>query len=80
MRIATVTGWLHDLESELRTGRHASSPLAVSLRHQIRDFTAAALPTHGARLGQRQVSLDLRFPSSSGGRVSPDSQFNCGER
>ena len=51
MRIATVTGWLHDLDSELRTGRHASSPIAVSLRHQIRDFTAAALPAHAKEAG-----------------------------
>jgi hypothetical protein len=51
MRIATVTGWLHDLDTELRTGRHASSPLATSLRHQIRDFTAAALPSHTKEAG-----------------------------
>ncbi len=51
MRIATVTGWLHDLDTELHTGQHASSPLAISLRHQIRDFTAAALPSHAKEAG-----------------------------
>jgi hypothetical protein len=51
MRIATVTGWLHDLDNELRTGPHASSPFATSLRHQIRYFTAAALPSHAKEAG-----------------------------
>jgi hypothetical protein len=51
MRIATVTGWLDDLDGELRIGRHASSPLAISLRHQIRAFTAAALPSHAKEAG-----------------------------
>jgi hypothetical protein len=51
MRIATVTGWLHDLDTELRTGQPASSPLAIGLRHQIRDFTAAALPSHAKEGG-----------------------------
>lgn len=51
MRIATVTGWLRDLDSELRTGRHATSPLAITLRHQIRDFTATALPSHAKEAG-----------------------------
>jgi hypothetical protein len=51
MRIATVTGWLHDLDTELRTGRSASSPLATSLRHQIREFTATALPSHAKEAG-----------------------------
>ena len=51
MRIATVTGWLDDLDGELRIGRHASSPLAISPRHQIRTFTAAALPSHAKEAG-----------------------------
>lgn len=51
MRIATVTGWLHDLDNELRTGPHASSPVTVSVRRQIRDFTAAALPAHAKQAG-----------------------------
>lgn len=51
MRIATVTGWLDDLDGELRIGRHASSPIAISLRHQIRAFTAAALPSHAKEAG-----------------------------
>jgi len=51
MRIATVTGWLHDLDSELRTGRHAASPLSVTLRQQIQNFTEAALPPHVKEAG-----------------------------
>ena len=51
MRIATVTGWLHDLDTELRTGQHASSPLAVTMRQQIRNFTATALPSHAKEAG-----------------------------
>jgi hypothetical protein len=51
MRIATVTGWLNDLDTELRIGRHASCALASSLRHQIRDFTATALPSHAKEAG-----------------------------
>jgi DNA-binding transcriptional regulator YiaG/tetratricopeptide (TPR) repeat protein len=44
-RIATVTGWLHDLDVQLAQPRFASSPKAVSLRQQIRDFSAGALPS-----------------------------------
>jgi tetratricopeptide (TPR) repeat protein len=44
-RIATVTGWLADLDAQLARGPHAGSPAAAVLRRQIRDFTAAALPS-----------------------------------
>jgi hypothetical protein len=44
-RIATVTGLLSELDAWLAHGRHARSPGAVALRRQIRDFTAAALPS-----------------------------------
>jgi hypothetical protein len=43
MRITTVTGWLADLDRELALPQLAASPTAVSLRQQIREFTAAAL-------------------------------------
>jgi hypothetical protein len=50
-RIATVTGWLADLDAQLAHGRQADSPVAVSLRRQIRDFTAAALPSDTRETG-----------------------------
>jgi hypothetical protein len=45
-RIATVTGWLSDLDRRLSSWRYASSRTASGLRHQIRLFTANALPRH----------------------------------
>lgn len=48
-RIATVTGWLADLDDRLTSGRFAHSPAASGLRQQIREFTANALPSHAAR-------------------------------
>ena len=45
-RIATVTGWLADLDRRLSITRYASSPAASCLRQQIRVFTASALPPH----------------------------------
>jgi hypothetical protein len=50
-RIATVTGWLADLARQLASRRYARSPLAVNLRRQIRDFTAAALPSPSKEAG-----------------------------
>jgi hypothetical protein len=44
LRITTVTGWLRDLNAQLAQPRFASSSIAASLRPQIRDFNAAALP------------------------------------
>jgi hypothetical protein len=51
LRISTVTGWLADLDSYLAIGRHADSPIARTLRQQIRAFTAAALPSHAQETG-----------------------------
>jgi hypothetical protein len=48
-RIATVTGWLADLDRHLSSRRYASSPAASRLRQQIRDLTANALPPPAAR-------------------------------
>jgi hypothetical protein len=48
-RIATVTGWLTDLDSHLAGKRFASSPVAAGLRQQIGDFNATALPTDSER-------------------------------
>ena len=45
-RIATVTGWLADLDHRLSTCRYSTSRSASGLRQQIRDFTASALPRH----------------------------------
>jgi hypothetical protein len=50
-RIATVTGWLDDLDAHLTRPRFARSPIAESLRQQIRDFEAAALPSPARRVG-----------------------------
>jgi hypothetical protein len=49
LRIATVTGWLADLDQHLASRRYASSPITSSLRQQIGDFTANALPPHVTR-------------------------------
>lgn len=46
-RIATVTGWLHDLDVQLARPGFASSPIAASLRQQIHDFIKDALPRAG---------------------------------
>jgi hypothetical protein len=43
MRIATVTGWLTDLDSQLAAERFSASKIGISLRDQIREFTAGAL-------------------------------------
>jgi hypothetical protein len=51
LRISTVTGWLADFDSYLAIGRQADSPTARTLRQQIRDFTAAALPSHAQETG-----------------------------
>lgn len=48
-RIATVTGWLADLDQHLSGRRYARSQTASTLRQQIRGFTANALPRHGTR-------------------------------
>lgn len=48
-RIATVTGWLADLDRRLSSRRYASDQAANCLRQQIRDFTANALPRHVSR-------------------------------
>jgi transcriptional regulator with XRE-family HTH domain len=48
-RIATVTGWLADLDRNLAHPRFARNAQAESLRQQIRDFTIGALPSHTAR-------------------------------
>ena len=47
-RIATVTGWLVDLDRRMSSCRYAFSPAASGLRQQIRGFTAHALPPHAA--------------------------------
>jgi tetratricopeptide (TPR) repeat protein len=47
MRITTVTGWLADLDRELARPRISASPIAASLRQQVREFTAGALQGAG---------------------------------
>lgn len=43
-RIATVTGWLADLDEHLVKSRFADNAQAQALRQQIRDFISTALP------------------------------------
>lgn len=51
LRIATVTGWLADLDSQLAVSKHHDSVLAMGVRSQIRAFTAAALPSDAREAG-----------------------------
>ncbi len=51
LRIATVTGWLAELDRHLADNRYARVPVAAELRQQIRDFTTPALGVQG-RLGE----------------------------
>lgn len=48
-RIATVTGWLADLDYRLSSRHYASSRTTSGLRQQILDFTANALPRNATR-------------------------------
>ncbi len=41
-RIATVTGWMTDLNQRLSAGRYRGDPVAEGLRQEIRDFNTAA--------------------------------------
>ena len=41
--IATVTGWLADLDRHLADARYTRVPVATELRQEIREFTATAL-------------------------------------
>jgi hypothetical protein len=50
-RIATVTGWLADLDEQLALRRFAGAPQATAFRQQIRGFTRAALPPRTRRAG-----------------------------
>jgi hypothetical protein len=47
MRVTTVTGWLADLDRGLARSEFAASPVSVSLRQQVREFTAGALREAG---------------------------------
>jgi hypothetical protein len=49
LRIATITGWLADLDSRLAAERYARMPAALDLRGQIRDFTISALRDRDAK-------------------------------
>jgi hypothetical protein len=51
LRIATVTGWLADLDSQLAVSKHHDSVLVTGMRRQIRAFTAAALPSDAREAG-----------------------------
>jgi hypothetical protein len=46
LRIASVTGWLADLDRHLADSRYTHVPVAAELRQQIREFTRTALDTH----------------------------------
>jgi hypothetical protein len=45
LRIATVTGWLADLDRHLADARYAHAPVAAELRQEIREFMTTALET-----------------------------------
>ena len=49
LRIATVTGWLADLDRHLANGRYAHVPVAAELRQEIREFMTSALETQRAQ-------------------------------
>jgi hypothetical protein len=49
LRIATVTGWLTDLDQHLADGRYTHVPVATELRQEIREFTTAALESQRAQ-------------------------------
>lgn len=51
LRIATVTGWLADLDTQLAGSKHHDSALATGMRRQIRAFTAGALPPNAREAG-----------------------------
>ena len=48
LRIATVTGWLDDLDHHMADVRYARVPLVAELRQQIREFTTTAPGTQEA--------------------------------
>jgi hypothetical protein len=48
LRIATVTGWLADLDRRLADARYARVPMVAELRQQIREFTTTAPGTRQA--------------------------------
>jgi DNA-binding transcriptional regulator YiaG len=55
LRVATVTGWLGDLDRRLAGDRYRHVPIAAELRQEIREFTATALETQNVRLGQEDA-------------------------
>jgi hypothetical protein len=48
LRIASVTGWLADLDRHLADSRYTHVPVAAELRQQIREFTRPAEDVHQA--------------------------------
>src|SRR5260370_26831218 len=71
-RIATITGYLADMDSLLVQHRFAGDRKAGKLREQIRVFTAAACPAAPAA-APGQEDRGARFPSrwKITGRRSP---------
>jgi hypothetical protein len=49
LRIATVTGWLADLDRHLADGRYAHVPAVTELRQEICEFMTVALETQRAQ-------------------------------
>jgi hypothetical protein len=54
LRIATVTGWLADLDRRLADDRYEHVRVASALRQQIREFTTAALNAQRPRRGKEK--------------------------
>ncbi len=55
LRIATVTGWLADLDRRLAGARYAHVPLVAGLRQQISDFTKTAADAQRPPPGKETV-------------------------
>lgn len=49
LRVATVTGWLADLDRRLADRRYANDPKTTELREQIREFNTTALEAQQVR-------------------------------
>ncbi len=55
LRVATVTGWLADLDRRLADRRYSGIPVAAELRQQIREFNTTALEAQRDRRGEEDA-------------------------
>ena len=75
-RIATITGYLADMDSLLRQRRFAGAKKAGELREQIRAFTAAACPA--ARRRQYRLARRIVEPAPGADGRSLVAAAGCG--